>query len=141
MDPATILPPEMRLLLVSLLILAPLRLALAFGPEGHRLVGDIAQQYLNARAAQAVAQLLRYDRLADGNYSKRRTLGEIASWADEIKDYTWGKARGSWHYDDIPVCEPGDPAKYCRVNCASKRLDEQLALLADPAAPWRRRNE
>lgn len=131
----------MRLLLLLPLAFALLRPAFAFGPEGHRLVGDIATQHLSPKALAAVARLLRYDRLAEGSYSNRGTLGEIASWADEIKDYGWGRARGNWHYDDIPVCEAPDPAKYCRTNCASKRLAEQLALLADPAAPWRRRNE
>jgi hypothetical protein len=131
-------------LLSLLLALLPALLptpARALGPEGHRLVGDIASQHLAPAAAAAVAQLLRYDRLADGAYSNRKTLGEIASWADEIKDYKWGKLRGTWHYDDMPICETPDPGKYCKTNCASKRLEEQIALLGNAGAPLRRRNE
>lgn len=134
----------MRLLLLPafLLLLSVVpHAARALGPEGHRMAGDIASLHLAPRAAVAVAQLLRYDRLADGGYSNRRTLGEIASWADEIKDYKWGKVRGSWHYDDIPICEAPEPRKYCKTNCASRRLEEQIALLGNAGAPLRRRNE
>jgi S1/P1 Nuclease len=129
----------MRLLLLLLVFLPAA--ACALGPEGHRVVGDIASQHLSPAARAAVARLLRHDRLADRAYSNRTTLGEIASWPDEIKDFKWGKVRGTWHYDDIPVCEAPDPLRYCKVNCASKRLEEQIALLGDAAAPLHRRNE
>jgi hypothetical protein len=130
----------MRLLLLLLGFLA-LRPAHAFGPEGHALVGDIASQYLAPRTAAALERLLRHDRFADGTASGRKTLGEIASWADEIRDFNWGKARASWHYDNIPVCEAPDPGKYCKTSCASKRLEQQIALLGDARAPLHRRNE
>jgi hypothetical protein len=113
----------------------------AFGPEGHQLAGEIAERHLTPRAQAEVRRLLRHDRLADRSPSGRRTLGEVANWADEIRDFPWGKARGAWHYDDIPVCEAPDPARYCRVDCASKRLAEQLGILAERSAPLRRRNE
>jgi S1/P1 Nuclease len=124
--------------LLALLALGP---AHALGPEGHGLVGDIASQYLAPRTAAAVERLLRHDRFADGTASGRKTLGEIASWADEIKDFNWGKARASWHYDNIPVCESADPGKYCKTSCASKRLEQQIELLGEAGAPLRRRNE
>ena len=57
-----------------LAVSAPAR---AWGPEGHRVVGDIAERYLNDRARAQVAELLKNDRLADGSPSGRRTLGEI----------------------------------------------------------------
>ena len=102
--------PVMRLLLLLLGLLS-LRPAHALGPEGHGLVGDIASLYLAPRTAAAVERLLRHDRFADGTASGRKRLGEIASWADEIRDFNWGKARASWHYDNIPVCETPDPGK------------------------------
>jgi hypothetical protein len=113
----------------------------AFGPDGHRIVGEIAQPLLTPRALQGVEYLLREDRLADRTPSGRKTIAEVAYWADEIKDFKWGKARGAWHYDDIPVCETPDPAKYCRVNCASRRLEEQIGILGDRSQHPRRRNE
>ena len=114
----------------------------AWGPEGHRVVGDIAEHYLNARARVQIVELLKNDRLADGSPSGRRTLGEIASWADEIKDFDWGRRRASWHYDDVPLCADPEYAKYCRAGrCASAQLERQIEVLADPHARARARNE
>jgi S1/P1 Nuclease len=116
--------------------------ALAWGPEGHRLVGDIAARYLNPQAQAEVTELLRNDRLADGEPSGRRTLGDIANWADEIKDFEWGRRRASWHYDDVPLCAPADYSRYCRGGrCASGQLARQLEVLGDSRARPRARNE
>jgi nuclease S1 len=106
------------------------------------MVGDIAARYLSPTAQAQVVELLRSDRLADGQASGRRTLGEIASWADEIKDFDWGRRRGSWHYDDISLCGRAEYSKYCRGGrCASAQLARQLEVLADPRARLRARNE
>jgi nuclease S1 len=106
------------------------------------MVGDIASRYLNARAQAQVTELLKNDRLADGEPSGRRTLGEVASWADEIKDFEWGRRRGSWHYDDVSLCGGADYGKYCRGGrCASAQLERQLEILGDPRARPRARNE
>ena len=106
------------------------------------MVGDIASRYLTAEAHRQVAVLLERDRLADGQPSHRRTLGEIASWADEIKDYPWSRRYGAWHYDNAPLCGQADPARYCRRGaCASAQLERQLQVLGDPARRLRDRNE
>jgi hypothetical protein len=114
----------------------------AWGEEGHRMVGAIADRHLGAEAARQVASLLERDRLADRTPSGRRTLAEVAYWADEIKDHPWGKSRGSWHYDNIPVCGDADPARYCRKGaCASAQLARHIAILADRNERPRERNE
>ena len=106
------------------------------------MVGEIAARFLNAKASAEVLDLLRNDRLADGQPSGRRTLGDIAYWADEIKDFEWGKRRGSWHYDDIPLCRASAYEKYCRNGrCASAQLARQIEILADERASRRYRNE
>ena len=116
--------------------------ALAWGPEGHRMVGDIAAGLLTARTRAQVSELLSDDRLADGEPSGRRTLGEVASWADEIKDFEWGRRRSAWHYDDVPLCRPADYGRYCRGGrCASAQLARQLEILGNPRARPRTRNE
>jgi hypothetical protein len=114
----------------------------AWGPEGHRMVGDIATGLLTAKTRAQVSELLRNDRLADGELSGRRTLGELANWADEIKDFEWGRRRSSWHYDDVPLCRVPEYAKYCRGGrCASAQLARQIEVLGDPRAKPRSRNE
>jgi hypothetical protein len=116
--------------------------ALAWGPEGHRAVGDIAARYLTAKTRVQVSELLKDDRLADGELSGRRTLGEIASWADEIKDFDWGRRRASWHYDDMALCGDAEYSRYCRSGrCASAQLAHQIEVLGDPRARLRARNE
>jgi hypothetical protein len=131
-----------RLLAALLVLLAPAQAALAWGPEGHRMVGDIASRFLIPKASARVLELLESDRLADGQPSGRRTLGEIAYWADEIKETDWGKRRGPWHYDDVPLCEKSAYEKYCRNGrCASAQLARHIEILADEGASRRRRNE
>jgi len=115
---------------------------LAWGEECHRMVGDIANRYLQPKAREQVLALLKHDRLADGEPSRRRTLGEIASWADEIKDYEWGKKLGARHFDNVPLCGKADYSRYCRGGrCASAQLARQLEILGDESEPLRRRNE
>ena len=116
--------------------------AFAWGPEGHRMIGDIASRYLVPKARAEVLELLKYDRLADGQPSGRRSLGEVANWADEIKDYKWGQRRASWHYDDIPLCGGARQSTYCRNGrCASVQLQRQLEILGNGGARRGQRNE
>lgn len=131
----------LSLFLVSMLSLisTPAR---GWGEEGHRLIGSIADRHLTPHAAREVARLLRNDRLASGERSGRATLADIAYWADEIRDYRWGKAKSRWHFDDIPVCGEPDPVKVCpRGNCASEQIARHVEILKDPRAQPRHRNE
>ncbi len=128
--------------LCGLLALSLAQGAFAWGPEGHRMVGDIADRFLTAATRARIEKLLEADRMADDQPSGRRTLGEVANWADEIKDTDWGKRRGSWHYDDIPLCGAAEYAKYCRNGrCASAQLARQIEILGNERARPGQRNE
>lgn len=106
------------------------------------MVGDIASRHLTAQAARRVADLLKRDRLADGQPSGRLTLGAIAYWADEIKDFPWGKRKTAWHFDNVPLCGIADYSHYCgRGACASAQLARHLQILGNAGAPLRERNE
>jgi hypothetical protein len=62
----------------------------AWGPEGHRIVADIAETRLTATARMQVKELLGNDDLA-----------AVSIWADEMKGErpeTYG-----WHFVDIPM--------------------------------------
>ncbi len=131
-----------RRLALILALAAPAAQACAWGTEGHRMVGDIATRFLTPQAAQRVRTLLAYDRLADGSPSGRTTLGEVANWSDEIKDYSWGRRAGSWHFDDVPVCGAPDAERYCKGgNCASAQIERHIEILRSPRATRRQRNE
>ena len=132
----------LRMCAALLALWMPAGNALAWGEEGHRMVGAIADKYLTPEAGRRVLALLKYDRLADREPSYRRTLGEIAYWADEIKDMPWGKRRRAWHFDDIPVCKVADASRYCRKGaCASVQLSRHLDMLANTSESLRRKNE
>ena len=106
------------------------------------MVGEIAARYTAPQANAEILELLKNDRLADGQPSGRHTLGEVANWADEIKDTEWGKRRASWHYDDVPLCEAAEYSKYCRSGrCASAQLARQIEILGNERARPGQRNE
>ena len=124
-------------LAAALLLCAPA--AFAWGPQGHRTIGAIADQLLTPATHAAVLAILADDRDKFGNPSGRTTLEAVSDWADEIR----GTAadRPAWHYDDIPICA-GDKARYCPGGqCNSAQLARLIALLGDTRASARERDE
>jgi S1/P1 Nuclease len=73
-----------RLALFALLILQPLP-ALAWGPEGHEIIAQIAEDHLTPEARQIVWAML------DG-----ASLASVSNWADDIRPSRPETAR--WHY-------------------------------------------
>ncbi|WP_442589801.1 S1/P1 nuclease [Pedobacter sp. AW31-3R] len=65
--------------------------AAAWGKTGHRVVGQIADYYLTAKARKAVKEIL-------GN----ETMAIASNWPDFIKSDTSFKYLDSWHYVNIP---------------------------------------
>jgi len=114
--------------------------ALAWGPQGHRTVGAIADQLLSPAARAAVGELLRADLDKFGNPSGRTSLEEVSVWADEL--HGTPAAEPAWHYDDIPICGAIPKARYCPDGqCNSEQLKRLAAVLAEARAPLRARNE
>ena len=113
------------LLMLALLCAAP---ALAWGPEGHRIVGDLAQRQLTPQAAAAVAELLRGE--------SEPTLAGVANWADTLRqdDPARFKRTQSWHYDDFPRgdCHYVAPRDCRNGNCVIEAIIAQRQILADP---------
>ncbi|HUO79259.1 MAG TPA: S1/P1 nuclease [Steroidobacteraceae bacterium] len=111
-----------------LLAFAPAAPARAWGAEGHRIVGLVAERLLDARTRRALRAIAGDDGLAD-----------IGLWMDRERDRLRAEWPGSerWHYDNRPVCAPAAPAaQYCADgNCASRAFDRALARLDDHAAP------
>lgn len=63
-----------------------------WGQTGHRVVGEIASQYLNKRAAKAVEKLL------NGS-----SLAYVSTYPDEIKSDKHFDAYSPYHYINIPL--------------------------------------
>jgi hypothetical protein len=112
----------------------------AWGPQGHRTVGAIADRLLTPQAHTVVEQLLAGDLDKFGNPSGRTTLEAVSVWADELNGTP--AARPRWHYDNIPVCGSVPRRRYCPDGqCNSAQLERLIGVLADPHASARARNE
>jgi len=112
----------------------------AWGPQGHRTVGAIADELLASEARAAVRELLADDRDKFDQTSGRMTLASVSVWADEIRGTPADRPR--WHYDDMPLCGGTPKARYCpRGQCNSEQIKRLTAVLADSRAPPRARNE
>ena len=114
--------------------------ALAWGPQGHRTVGAIADRLLTPAAQAEVLRLLQNDRDKFDAPSGRTTLEAVSVWADELHG-TPG-ARSSWHYDDVPICGSEEKARYCPDGqCNTEQLQRLIGVLGDARAPPRERDE
>jgi hypothetical protein len=112
--------------------------ALAWGSEGHRVVAEIAEQYLEPATARQVRGLLAIENAT--------TLAQVATWADDIRAQRRETAR--WHFVDIPIHPPaGTPAAYdaardCpRSDCIVAAIERFEGVLRDRSAPPRERLE
>jgi hypothetical protein len=113
---------------VLLLCAAP---ALAWGPEGHRIVGELAQRELSPQAAAAVADLLRGE--------PEPTLAGVSSWADQLRnsDPDRFKRTSRWHFVNFPRddCNYVPPRDCPNGDCVIAAIDAQRNVLADPGQP------
>ncbi|KXV21791.1 S1/P1 nuclease [Gluconobacter japonicus] len=104
----------------------------AWGPYGHAIVADIAQDRLTPEAAKAVQALLALE--------GHQTLDQVASWPDTIGHVP--KKKGglpetlAWHYVDTDVANPAyERDRDCADgNCVVEKLPELEKQLADRSA-------
>lgn len=90
--------------------------AFAWGPTGHRVVGEVAEQFLTKKAKKKMTALL------DGE-----SLSRAANWPDKIKsDPANYKYTYKWHYTDWPN-EQYDPNNNSGSLITS--TEEQIKIL------------
>ncbi|WP_151086550.1 S1/P1 nuclease [Hymenobacter baengnokdamensis] len=83
----------MNKILLSLVVLAALPLRLwAWGVEGHRAIGNIAEHHLSEKARRQVADLL-----------GTQTLTLVSTQPDEMRYLPQYKETGPWHYVNTPL--------------------------------------
>lgn len=70
---------------------------LAWGTDGHAIVGSIAESFLKPAALAQINQIL-------ANHGK--TLGTVASWADSVKRTSKYAYTSTFHYVDIKDLPP-----------------------------------
>jgi len=65
---------------------------ISWGQTGHRVIGQIAEKHLNAKAKAGVEDLLGGQSLAD-----------VANWADEVRGEPEYAHTASWHFLNLPL--------------------------------------
>ena len=78
-----------KLILGAAILYAPVQ-TMAWGTEGHRVCGQIAESYLTPKARKAVQDILGYESIA-----------MASNWADFIKSDPAFSYLSSWHYIDF----------------------------------------
>lgn len=112
--------------LAALAFCATPSLTWAWGNEGHRVTGLVADELLTAKAR------IRLNQLVPGIQ-----IGEFASQMDVFRAALQIELPGSekWHYDNQPVCGTRAHADYCpNDNCASAKIPVYFKVLADDKA-------
>jgi len=80
-----------KYLLFALINLLPFHL-LAWGVDGHRAIGRIAEQHLSRKAKKEIRKLLGSESLA-----------MVSTWPDEIRPQFQYSYTAPWHYVNAPV--------------------------------------
>lgn len=115
----------MKKLTLAMLLSAcalPSTQALAWGQEGHRVTGYIAQQLLSPQAKAVVNQLI-----------PNADFAQLALYMDQHKQDLKQQLPGSdkWHYNDEPVCNGVEEDDCPNGNCASNQIERYSKVLAD----------
>lgn len=114
-------------------MLLPPRHALAWGPDGHRIVADIAEARLTPKAKAAIVELL--------GGGEDTSLASVANWADSVRKER--EETAPWHYVDIPYEMSGfDPERDGKNgNNVIAKIEEFANVLNDRTAPRQQRIE
>jgi S1/P1 Nuclease len=126
------------LLAVLVLYLACPGHAFAWGYAGHRIIAEIAEQFLEPTTARRVRELLDIENVT--------TLADVSTWADQIR--VQRPETAPWHYVNIPVHPASDGSsgydatRDCPNDaCVVAKIVQFERVLANSQAPGRQRLE
>lgn len=97
--------------------------AKAWGAEGHRIIGLIAEQDLSLRARTATNRIL-----------KGVTLADESTWMDQVRSTGPGRKMSKWHYVNLDLCSPSPRESCPEGNCAPGRVEWAVKTLRDGVA-------
>lgn len=108
----------------------------AWSGYGHRLIGRLAESELTPQARAEIARLLH---AADDRRRDQRMLGDIADWADDLREehQQLGRETARWHYVNLGEdrCRYA-PRRHCPDgNCVIGAIQTQRDILADRKQP------
>jgi len=129
-----------RIVLVLILLLLPSP-ALAWWDYGHQVIARIAWIESTPHSRSEIRRLLAQARLLETPTCPARTIEQASLWPDCIKRLGDRFSHVfPWHYQNIDICRPFDPASACPDgNCVTAQIGRQARLLADRRLPPRER--
>lgn len=95
----------------------------AWGPQGHMIVAQVAENNLSPKARAAVAKIL-------GNQS----LADVANWADFIKGKKEWAHTKPWHFVDIPDGEDYSTVDHSHDGDVVGAITDMTDVLRDPSS-------
>lgn len=114
----------MRWILCFFFCLSLLRNAQAWGPEGHMIVAQIAENQLSETAKKSINKLL-----------EGQSLASVANWADTIKGQSEWAHTKSWHYADVPDGETYDSVTHSPEGDVITAIGQMVNVLKDQRSP------
>lgn len=119
------------LMLIAMLLLCLPGKAWAWGPAGHRIVGQLAEARLHPAALAQVRRLLADEQDA--------SLAGVSNWADDLRatGSPLGRATSRWHFVNFQGGDCGYvPARDCPDgNCVVAAISRNFLVLADRSRP------
>ena len=107
-----------KLLSLCLLLFLFSSQAFAWGQNGHRVVGFIAEQYLNKKASKRINKLL------EGN-----SLAEVSVWMDDIRSDEAYDHTHDWHWVTVPDTIPYEQTEKNPNGDLIMKIEELVHLL------------
>lgn len=113
---------KITLILVSLHLfsITPLFANDFWGPTGHRVVGEIASDYLKPSTKRKLKKLL------DG-----QSLAYVSTYADEIKADSRYKKFETWHYINMPMDADYDAEKRNKIDDLVSAIEYCVSIISD----------
>ena len=111
-----------------LIFLFPAQAVVAWGPEGHRIVGEIAQRHLLPEVQRKIEMDFSIGKLAD-----------VSDWADQVKD---ARHQHNRHFTNIKESsrEYSQQRDCANKECVTEIIPKYERVLNDTSAPaWERR--
>lgn len=120
-------------ILTAALTAVPASRAHAFGADGHRIVGELAQRQLTPEARVAIERLLAT--LPDAQ--EPLALADISTWADEIRDNEAYRWTAPLHYVNFPLgtCTWQAERDCPDGRCVIAAIERFARVLSDRDAP------
>ena len=104
--------------------------AAAWGPDGHRVTGLVAQELLTPKTRLRLNQLM-----------QSMQIGDLADFSNQMDVFRMALSlevpnSEKWHYDNQPLCAKRSFEQYCAGgHCASAKIPHFFQQLSDESLP------